>query len=379
MKKNNFLIIIILSIFLGLIAGVAGGIIVKSYLLNNFSISKKIDFIKDSDNQEVVIKDAKKIVVEQNVKVSETIDSAKSSIVGIFKKQSTTKGSSGVNFNLNNYYQLDQNIGQGLIITSDGWIVTDLLAKDIGKFTDYVVISRDKNIYFIDKVIEDNLTGFSFIHAIAKDFPVKKIISDNEIKNGNLVISLNWQGDSLLSTIVSQRDDNIKLVNSSDSSLREIILEGKLNQKNNKVIVFNLTGDIVALSDSQGIIRPMSQLTGAINSIFNYKEIKRPVLGVNYINLTNLALTDIVSGNNLQKGAVISKNSDGIAVVKDSPAFLAGFKVGDIIISIDDVELDENNNLAKIIQQHITGDKIDVEYLRSGEKKQANIILGQLK
>lgn len=380
MKINKFLITISLTVIICLVAGVVGGVVARGYLLDNIPFFGEIDFSRGYNNQGIIIRDAKKVIVEQNAKVGEAIDSASVSIVGIFKKQPLVKGKADANFNLNNYYQLDQNISQGLIITSDGWIVANLQTEATDKPADYVIIAKDKKIYSVDKIIKDNLTAFSFIHAVAKDLPVRKFVSDEDIKNGNLIIALNWHGDSLLSEIVSRQGKNNKLVNFSDSVFGEIILNNQLSQEFSKAVLFNLAGDALALVDNKGVIRPISQLTGAINSLLKYKEIKRPSLGINYIDLANLALVDVSNNNSyLKNGAVISKDSIGVAIIKNSPAYLAGFKAGDIIISVDNIELDENNNLTKIIQQHIAGDKVNFEYWRQGEKKQVEVILGQLK
>ncbi len=363
---------------LGLCAGVVGGMATRIYLLDNFfniPFFGEINFSQGYNNQGIIIRDAKKVVVEQNAQVSEAIDSVSASLVGIFKKQPLVKNRVGNNFNLNNYYQLDQNIGQGLIITSDGWIITNLLIEATSKPADYIVIAKDKKIYSVDKIVKDNLTMFNFIHVLAKDLPVRKFVSNEDIKNGNLVIALDWHGNSLLSSIASQQNKNSKLVNSSDSLSEEIILNNKLNQEFSKAFLFNLKGDILAVTDNQNIIRPISQLIGAINSILKYKEIKRASLGVNYINLNSLALIDSSAPDYLKKGAVINNGPDGVAVVKNSSAYLAGLKAGDIIASVDNLELDENNNLTKIIQQHIAGDKINIEYWSQGEKKQVEAVL----
>ena len=384
MKKNNFLLTIILAVIFGLTAGIVGEIVARGYLFDNEALLKDVNFSHDYNNQGVVIKDAKNIVIEQNVKVNETIDSVSTSIVGIFKKQATVKRSSSINFNLNNYYQLDQSIGQGLIITSDGWIISDLPKEVVNNPINYVFITKDKNIYSIDKIIKDNLTNFSFIHILAKDLPVRKFANSDEIKNGNLVIAIDFRGNNILTSIINQQVKNSELISSSDGLFGYIILDDSSQQFFNGTFFFNLSGDIIALADHQGVdsggtIRPISHFTGAINSFLKYKEIRRASLGVNYIDLTKLVLIDGSSNNYFKNGAVISKDSNGVSIEKDSQAFLADLKAGDVITSIDNVELDENNNLTKIIQQHFAGDKINLTYWRQGEKKQVEIILGQLK
>ena len=76
---------------------------------------------------------------------------------------------------------------------------------------------------------------------------------------------------------------------------------------------------------------------------------------------------------------MIYRGSDGVAVVKGSPASLAGLKEGDIITAIAGIKLDKNNSLFDLIQQHIAGEKVSIEYWRAAEKKQLEVTLGELK
>jgi hypothetical protein len=65
------------------------------------------------------------------------------------------------------YYKLDEDRGQGIIITSDGWILTSAFSPSVRTELDiadnYVVITRDKKIYEIEKIIRETSSNFGFI------------------------------------------------------------------------------------------------------------------------------------------------------------------------------------------------------------------------
>ncbi|MFA5813963.1 MAG: PDZ domain-containing protein, partial [Patescibacteria group bacterium] len=65
--------------------------------------------------------------------------------------------------------------------------------------------------------------------------------------------------------------------------------------------------------------------------------------------------------------------------VKGSPAELAGLKEGDIILTIDGAEIGRGNNLSNLLQTFSIGEKVSIDYLRAGEKKEAVITIGELK
>jgi len=387
-KKNGIIIVIVLAVVFGLAGGVVGELLARAYLLNSFysfPFFGEIDF-SNKEGTNLVIRGAKKVIVEQDTKVNEIIDSVSSSLVGIFKKHPPQSKASSIeevtkikkDFNLANYYQLNQAVGQGFIITSDGWIITSYKTD---KLTDYVVITNDGKIYDIDRVISDSLTSFYFLHvAQANDLPVRKFTLQNEIKNGRIVLAASWGGKSWLTRIFDAGSligstGQVSLINSSDAFFSELGLTDDLPAEFRGSTLFNLAGEVVGLIDNQGRKVPINQLESAISSLLKNKEIKRASLGVNYIDLSRLLGEEAEH----DKGAIIYKNAKGIAVVKKSVASLAGLKEGDIIISVEAVKIDKNNNLTDVIQQFIAGDKVNIVYLRDGEEKEVEVELGEVK
>lgn len=365
--KLVFLTVAILILSGG--GGVIGDLIAKSYLIDdsyNLSAGKFRD-------QSLVISNAKNVIVEQDVKIEETINSVGASLVGIYKKQKLIKLNNI--FSPDNFYKLNEAAGQGFIITSDGWIITTLALDKI--YADYVVITKDKKIYKIDKVVSDSLTGFNFIHVAAKDFPVKKLAANQDIKKGNLTVSVNWSGLSWISSVSGFKKKS-GLVQLSDGFSAKLVLNNSVPSEFRGAMIFNLAGDALGLSDEKGEIEPMAHLAAAANSLFKNKIISRPSLGLNYVDLTWLA--DLDEPNNYwQKGAVIYHDLKNIAVKKGGSADKAGLKEGDIIISVDNVSLDETNDLADIIQSYATGDKINLVIKRDGADKEIEVILGEQK
>ena len=188
-NKSGIFIIIFLAVIFGIAGGIAGELIARSYLLSyNIPFRGEINFSnEDYGGASLIIRDAKKVVVEQDAKVIETINSVDNSLVGIFKKQNRAEfenqeaeSTSSPILKIQDYYQINQEAGQGFIITSDGWIVTN--TKLVDALNNYLVITKDKKIYTIDEIVRDDFTGFNFLHVGAKDFSVRKFIGLNEIQ-----------------------------------------------------------------------------------------------------------------------------------------------------------------------------------------------------
>lgn len=367
-KDHSSTFTAIAFLLLGVAGGIIGSLFAKPYFdpLYNFSADKYVE-------QGFIISNPKNVIVQQDVKMNETVNSVSNSLVGIYKKQKSVEASGA--FRLENFYELSKASGEGFIITADGWIVTDMA---LGKnYTDYVVITSDRKIYAIDKTESDSLSGLNFIHVAAKDFSVKKFAESKDIKRGSLVVSVNWPGSSWISS-VKELDEKSNLIKSSDISLKKIILNDKAPAEFYGAVVFNLAGDAIGLIGNNGEIQLINSFSGVVKNLLQGKTPKRASLGVNYINLTELAAVNGQSGQ-WQKGAIIYKDQKGVAISKNSPAEKSGLKEGDIITSIDNVEINKETDLADIISAYAPGETVDLTFLRANGEKEVQVVLAELK
>jgi len=387
-KKKNFIndkiLTVVISVIFGLIAGLIGALAAGVFVfedLSNIPFFGEINFSNSNYNgSNLVIRDAKKVIVEQDTKIIETINSVNNSVVGIYKKLPENKSEQEINnFELANYYKLDQPVGLGIIVSSDGWIATDVFTYNISlsnPLDNYVIITKENKIYNIDSFVKDTITSFLFIHVDgANDFPVRQFVEESEIKSGQLALIVGWRDKNLLSRLIGKKDASSSLIKNSDVYFENYILSDSIGKEFYGATVFDLSGNIIGLVDGEGNVIPVSHFISAINSLFKNNEIKRPSLGVNYIDLS-----DLISANKvLESGVIIYKKDSEAGVAKNSSADLAGLKEGDIIISIDNKIIDNENNLTNIIQSYLAEDEINIVYLREGEEKEIKIILGEIK
>lgn len=377
-KKNGIIWLVILAAIVGVISGIAGHLITRAYILESDYDIPFFGNINLTKDRNLIISGAKKVVVEQNDKILETINAVSPSLVGIFKKKETKAGRPA-QFNPDNYYRLDEEMGQGLVITSDGWIMTSVFIEEARPqvvLNDYVIITKDRKIYAVDDFIKDPLTSFSFIHVGGvNDFPVRNFAAGDEITSGEFVIALNWENKNQLTYIAGRKNIGTDLTKSSDLFSEALVLSDELSQDFWMSAIFDLAGNIVGLVDKTGEVRPITHFSSVIESLFRFREIRRAALGVNYIDLSFLA----GENDSQEKGAVIYRGADGPGVAKNGPAQKAGLKEGDIITLVDGLEVGGNNNLTQLIQSYLPGDKVRITYLRNREKQEAEVELGEVK
>ena len=94
-KKSNLnkklFVILILAIIFGFTAGIFGEFIEK-YYLSNFSFFRDLYFTEQDNygDRDIVIKDPRKVVVEQDLRISQTIIDVKESFVGVYQLKPDT-------------------------------------------------------------------------------------------------------------------------------------------------------------------------------------------------------------------------------------------------------------------------------------------------
>jgi hypothetical protein len=375
-KNNRLLPAIILSVVCGLIAGAAGEIVTRVYFLKDFSVpyfNNEVNLNDLNNNRSnLIIRDAKKVVVSQDIKVSETINSIRPALIGIFKEIDGSKATS------TDYYKLDEPFLVGLAVTADGWVAISI-PDDIKKtlnIKNYVAITSDRKVYKLDQIAGFNdLPGsLTFLHlTAASNLSIKKIVLRSDISLGQSVLAINGFSNVFLTSISSFK--KMSPVLSSDSLNSRFTFAGDMGDEYKNSFVFNLAGDLVAIIGTDKEVIPAFSYNAYWQSFFKKGVISQPVLGVNYLDLSSTKSLGI----SLEKGAWLYKTEGALAVLKNSPAELAGLKEGDIITWINNQELDANNDLANIISNFNPGDTITLTYQRNGIEKEVNIKLGAKK
>jgi serine protease Do len=66
-------------------------------------------------------------------------------------------------------------------------------------------------------------------------------------------------------------------------------------------------------------------------------------------------------------------------IIPDSPADKSGLKRGDILLSFDGTQLTGSDQLVDLVGGHSPGDKVNIEYLRDGNRSETTITLGSRK
>ncbi len=371
MSRKYTIIILTIALLFSLAGGVIGGIIFRSYLINSFFGIPLWGDINLTDNYQqgrIVISQPKKVVVEQNKRITESASIINASIVSFYiKKQQPANISEQNEINLKNYYFPEDKLGDGLVLTNDGWIVT--VAK-INKPASYVAVDKDGEILEVENAVFDSKSGFYFIKLKADNLVVAQFAEESGIQPGVLAVGLSQDGIKAFYLENVDYNPLKKALRSTENSYNMIKSEDGGARKGD--ICFNLEGKAIGLYSEEGIITPISYFSKLLPGLLREQKITRPFFGVNYIILNEL------KGERDLKGALITRAGSGVAVVKNSPAEKAGLKENDIILEVDGIEINKKNNLSDVILGYRPEEEIELLILRGKEEQVIKLELGEL-
>lgn len=381
MSKKIILIVIVLAIILGIISGFIGGFLILVSRRVVLPFKGEINLDQYLPKREMTVETIKNVTVTPDVRVSEVVKEVRPQIVTIYQKKKEENKDI-----LKQIYQPDEILGEGIILTSDGWLIS---LKDVINLEDekaeYVAIDNEGNVYPIKKIIFDPLTDIIFLKIKAKDLPVVKLAQKEEIKIGQEVLLLSLT--EMKRTEISQMNyfpykderSRVKSVEKFSDFLK--LSDNNLNDFPQATPLVNLSSALVGLKTKENLIVPTFYLRNLITQVLKKGDklsdrtyLQRPSLGINYLDLAKcFGITD-KRFKDLREGALVYGGPK-----KNSPAEKSGLRSGDVILKVNQDNLSQGNNLSELIWQYEPGSTLELTISRRGETKKIKVVLDKIK
>ena len=277
--------------------------------------------------------------------------------------------------------QVESGAGSGVIISSDGYILTCAHVVD-GASTITVTIG-DKD-YTATLVGEDTTSDIAVIKIDADGLTPATVGNSDSLKVGQSVMAvgnpLGELGGTVTGGMISALNRSVTIQGSSSVNTMSLIqMDASVSPGNSGGGLFNMNGELVGIvnaksssSDAEGLgfaIPINDAIKVAQELLENGYVTGRPYLGITY-----LAVTDA------QTASQLGVNAYGVyvvEVVKGGPAEKAGLQAGDRIVSVDGTEIASKDDLGTLMQKHATGDTLSITIARDGQMQTVNVTLGE--
>lgn len=343
--------IILLSGIVGFGAGYAG-----SHLSSNANVTIQQQTNK-SNSGTVQVSD-----------VSDIVEKCKDSVVEI-----TTESVSSGNSIFGQY--VSQGAGSGVIISKDGYIVTN--NHVVSGATSLKVTTTDGTEYDASVVGKDSQTDLAVIKVDANNLQAATLGDSDILQVGDPAIAignpLGELGGTVTTGIISATDRQITI---DDETMTLLQTDAAINPGNSGGGLFNADGNLIGIVNAKesstgieglGFAIPITPAQDIITELMeNGSVTSRPAL--------NVSLYDYTSKNQGQ----YSKYEDGcyiVQIVKNGAADKAGLKQNDRILSFDGEQIQSTSDVKNVLKKHKIGDTVKMVVERDSKKITVEITL----
>ena len=277
--------------------------------------------------------------------------------------------------------QVESGAGSGVIISSDGYILT--CAHVVDGASNITVTINDKD-YTATLVGEDTTSDIAVIKIDADGLTPATVGDSDGLKVGQSVMAvgnpLGELGGTVTGGMISALNRSVTIQSTNSTNTMSLIqMDASVSPGNSGGGLFNMNGELVGIvnaksssSDAEGLgfaIPINDAIKVAQELLENGYVTGRPYLGITY-----LAVTDA------QTAQQLGVNAYGVYIVdvtKGGPADQAGLKAGDRIVSVDGSEIAAKDDLGTLMQKHAAGDTLSITVARDGQMQTVNVTLGE--
>ena len=270
--------------------------------------------------------------------------------------------------------------GSGVIITSDGYIVTNNHVVD---GADELTVTLNDNEEYSARIIgADATTDLALIKIDAKSLPAIKIANSDDVKVGEWVLAVGnplGLNNTVTAGIVSAK---ARTMGQGVSSM--IQTDAAINQGNSGGALVNTRGELIGINAmiysqtgsniGYGFAIPTAIMNKAVDDFKEYGFYQRAMIGIqggsvkDYVDAMKDQDKEVKDYGTMQ-GVRIDK------VIEDGAAAEANLESDDVITELDGKTVKSMGDLQAIIAQKRPGDKVTVKYLRNKKEKTVTLTL----
>ena len=274
-----------------------------------------------------------------------------------------------------------ESTGSGVIISPDGYIVTNVHVVDGAQ--QITVTLADNRSFSADIIGLDRFTEIAVIKIAADKLPYARLGRSSDCRVGDWVVAIG-NPMNLHSTVtvgvISALHRTIDIIQ-DDFALESFIqTDAAINPGNSGGALVNLRGEVIGINTAiatdtgygmgYGFAIPSDIVRKVSATLIRYGRIIRPYFGIAMLNID--AVQARALGLERPMGVLVDD------VFPDSPAARAGLQPLDIILQIDEFAVTRVNALQEYIHQLKPGTGVRVLFLRDGKKHSLRVRLEEI-
>ncbi len=275
-----------------------------------------------------------------------------------------------------------QSGGSGVIISSDGYIVTNNhVVENASKLK---VRLYDRRTFDAEVVGTDPTTDVALIKIDAEDLPTIPFGDSDALRLGEWVLAIGSPYDlqnTITAGIVSAKARKLDVIPSQFRVESFIQTDAAVNPGNSGGALVNTRGELVGINTviksqtgsyiGYSFAVPMSIVKKVVLDLKEYGVVQRAMLGLTYQEINEAFLESEGKDKDIDRAGGIYV----VSVDPDGAAHAAGIKKGDVIYEIDGQKIENSATLSEIMSRYRPNDKVKVSLKRDGKVKQIEVVL----
>lgn len=366
-RRTPTAVLLILCILISMVSGGIGGYLVGSKEDNNSSSGSGLTINQISpeysENSDVSTSDLSTVDI-----VDKTADSVVEIITeyvqtGVFSQQYIQSGA-----------------GSGVIIDSTGYIVTNHhVIENAQKIT---VTLRSGESFDAQLIGSDAQMDLALLKIEAENLTSAVFGNSDTLKVGQKTVAignpLGQLGGTVTEGVLSALDRDVVV---DDQSMRLLQTDTAINPGNSGGGLFdgqgNLIGIVVAKSSGSeveglGFAIPVNDAIDVISDLMEYGYVRGRVdVGMEFLDVSSIQVAWMYGLSEL--GCYV------YSVDENSNAADAGFKSGDLVLSVDGTEVDSTEDIESLLKDKAVGDEVIFIIKRGNSKGDVTLVLEEYK
>ncbi|MBI3870578.1 MAG: Do family serine endopeptidase [Verrucomicrobia bacterium] len=272
----------------------------------------------------------------------------------------------------------EQGLGSGVVISKDGYILTN---NHVVENADEIKVSvgEEEKDYIATVIGRDDKTDIAVLKIDASDLTPITTTDSDAIEVGDIVLAVGNPfgiGQTVTMGLVSATGRSALGLHyenfiQTDAPINPGNSGGALVDSQGRLIGIN-TAILSRTGGNQGIgfAVPINLARFVMESIVKDGRVVRGFMGVHLQPMTPALARQFKLGDS--SGAMVAE------VQPNTPAAKAGLKDGDIILELDGRPVKDSHSLRLQVSQTAPGTKISLKVVREGEKRKVDIVLKEL-
>jgi Do/DeqQ family serine protease len=273
----------------------------------------------------------------------------------------------------------EEGLGSGVIVTGDGYILTNHHVVD---GADEIRVEMNDRRVLVAKIVgSDPPSDLAVLKIDATNLPVLPLGDSDKVRVGDIALAIGNPlgiGQTVTSGIISAKERTTSGV--GDGSFANFIqTDAPINRGNSGGALVNTSGELIGINSQIlsptggsigiGFAIPSNMAKGVMDQLVKGGKVRRGQLGVQIQEVTS----DIAASLDLKevRGVIIG------AVTAGSAGERAGLKQGDVITAVNGTAVNDVNALRNRIASTAPGTDVTLTVVREGREQQVRATLGE--